>query len=376
MALAIGAAPATGSRLVGQALAFEGLPGVLDAVEEGVWTERHALAFLGEVDPVGLDPERARVVVLMTLARYAGQSPGALGRMARRVVWQVDRAAAQARRNAASQDRSVRFRADVDGQAVLTARGPAEQIAAIRTRLEADVAGDQHPDDPRTVAQREFDLLVELLTTGSVGDTAVPGAGVQVLVPLSTAAGGDDELAEIPGLGPVLPSVAHDLIRTAASVTPVLVDGSGRVVGVGRTVPGPGRIAPPDAEAIGPEGATPLRRGRLGHGVARRVALQAAAAAAAVSAAPPPSLRYRPDRRLARFVRLRDRTCRFPGCGRRVTDLDHRTPWPLGATDEHNLDALCRHHHRAKHAIFTVTRDDAGTLWWTTRGRSFPNSDP
>ncbi|MCU1674449.1 MAG: hypothetical protein JWN77_2562, partial [Frankiales bacterium] len=29
---------------------------------------------------------------------------------------------------------------------------------------------------------------------------------------------------------------------------------------------------------------------------------------------------------------------------------------------------LCRHHHRAKHTVFTVTRDTDGSYTWTSRG--------
>ncbi|MBB3083211.1 DUF222 domain-containing protein [Geodermatophilus sabuli] len=60
---------------------------------------------------------------------------------------------------------------------------------------------------------------------------------------------------------------------------------------------------------------------------------------------------YTPGAELDRFVRLRDRRCRFPGCrGRaRTCDLDHRQEWPAGPTAHHNLCCLCEHHHRLKH---------------------------
>ena len=97
-------------------------------------------------------------------------------------------------------------------------------------------------------------------------------------------------------------------------------------------------------------------------------------------AAPPPphllgkaltSTGYRFSPRLRRFLEARDRTCVFPGCNRpaRKTDKDHRIPWPLGDTDAHNGECLCRHHHRAKHTVFTVLFDkDTGDYLWITRG--------
>ncbi len=66
------------------------------------------------------------------------------------------------------------------------------------------------------------------------------------------------------------------------------------------------------------------------------------------------SIAYRPPTRIREFVRLRDGTCRFPGCGVRTArcDLDHVTPWSpaeeSGRTDPSNLISLCRHHHRMK----------------------------
>ncbi|MCW2572046.1 MAG: hypothetical protein JWO88_2104, partial [Frankiales bacterium] len=62
--------------------------------------------------------------------------------------------------------------------------------------------------------------------------------------------------------------------------------------------------------------------------------------------------------------------CVFPGCNRRArrTDKDHRRPWPLGPTSPDNVDCLCRHHHRAKHAVFTVLRDTDGSYLWISRG--------
>jgi len=58
-----------------------------------------------------------------------------------------------------------------------------------------------------------------------------------------------------------------------------------------------------------------------------------------------------PGADLDRFVRLRDRRCRFPGCRARarVCDLDHRREWPHGRTTHTNLCCLCEHHHRLKH---------------------------
>ncbi|MEU0090255.1 DUF222 domain-containing protein [Kribbella sp. NPDC006257] len=75
--------------------------------------------------------------------------------------------------------------------------------------------------------------------------------------------------------------------------------------------------------------------------------------------------RYTPSPGLDQHVRDRDRTCRFPGCNAPVhyCDLDHRTPFPQGPTDEDNLAAFCRHHHRLKHhGNWQLYTTDTGTL--------------
>jgi hypothetical protein len=67
---------------------------------------------------------------------------------------------------------------------------------------------------------------------------------------------------------------------------------------------------------------------------------------------PGPANGYRPGAALDRFVRTRDRRCRFPGCRRRVPlggELDHDRPWPDGPTDATNLVGYCTGHHRGKH---------------------------
>ncbi|MGY1633285.1 DUF222 domain-containing protein [Geodermatophilus sp. SYSU D01186] len=68
-------------------------------------------------------------------------------------------------------------------------------------------------------------------------------------------------------------------------------------------------------------------------------------------APPPPTSRYRPTAAQRRFVRARDRRCRWPGCRRPAprSDLDHARPHADGGpTDCSNLCCLCRTHHRIK----------------------------
>ena len=60
---------------------------------------------------------------------------------------------------------------------------------------------------------------------------------------------------------------------------------------------------------------------------------------------------YRPGAALARLVRARDGTCRYPGCATAAErcDLDHVIAYPHGPTTASNLQTLCRAHHGFKH---------------------------
>jgi hypothetical protein len=88
-------------------------------------------------------------------------------------------------------------------------------------------------------------------------------------------------------------------------------------------------------------------------------------------APPGPTDAYRPAAALDRFVRARDRRCRFPGCRRRVPkagELDHDRPWPDGPTSAANLAGYCTADHRRKHQAPGWTHQLAadGTLTVTT----------
>ncbi|MCU1589194.1 MAG: putative endonuclease [Frankiales bacterium] len=349
--LAVRATTTTGGKLVQQALSIAELPGLLEAVEVGTLTEWHVYAVLSELDVVELTLEQRQAVVLVMLARFNDQAPGELGRLVRRLIVQVDRAAAAARDAKATRNRRVWFSGDVDGQAVVTARGPAAAIAAIRASLEATLPDDAAPGEERRRDAREFDLFVDLLTGGAEAGSWSAG----VVVPFSVADGGDLELAEIPGLGAILPSTARDLLEQCETVSQIAVDADGVVVAVGDPI----RTARQPVL----EGHVRLSRPVLADPIVRTLT------------APPVervlvAAGYRFPPRLQRFLEARDRTCVFPGCNRQAmkTDKDHRIPWPAGPTSADNGQCLCRHHHRAKQAVFSVSLDSDGSYRWTTRG--------
>jgi hypothetical protein len=78
---------------------------------------------------------------------------------------------------------------------------------------------------------------------------------------------------------------------------------------------------------------------------------------------------YRASRKLRHLVMARDATCPAPGCGgsSRHLDMDHTRPWPAGPTDQCNLSAPGRHHHRTKQAPgWTLEQPRPGVFRWTT----------
>ncbi len=90
---------------------------------------------------------------------------------------------------------------------------------------------------------------------------------------------------------------------------------------------------------------------------------------------PAPTLSYAPTVALVKYVKARDRHCRFRGCRRAAMhcDLDHTIEHPHGPTCACNLHCLCRYHHRLKtHTAWQVHRNPDGSLTWTSpRGHQY-----
>jgi hypothetical protein len=366
VALALNLSDSAAQDLIARALAAAELPGLVEAVETGMLTVRHVYAVLGALDGCGLDTPARHAIVLIALARYHGQTPAELAKMIARLLLTADPAAAAAREADRSFHRQVRIRAVEDGQGLLTARGPLAMLEAVRAALAAHTPAPVDNEDRRTADARTFDWLITRLTgsgTGGLRDPhpemstpapaqPTPGSGgwvASIVIPYQVAAGGDLELAEIPGLGPVLPATARDILTSARGVHRIAVDPRGQVLEVSDLLPGPAtRATDTDLQTW---------LDQLTH-LPQQIGVPAGSAG------------YQPSPRLRRYVAARDRQCVFPGCPQPAerADLDHRIPYPRGSTDPDNLHALCRRHHRAKQAIFTVDRLPDGTTQWTTRG--------
>jgi uncharacterized protein DUF222 len=269
------------------------LNGTYEALWEGRIEEYKAKLI---ADAVGtLSDEHAELVEERVLAKAAEQTPAQLRAALAKAVLEVDPEGAEARRQKTHRERRVYSQPTGDGQAVLSIYHDATRIAVLRAALRGRALQLRvEPDESRTLEQIEADLAADLLLGREESLKAVE---VHLTMPATTAAGHDNKPAEFEGVGPI---TAQEARQWAAEAT------SWRWL---RTDPDTGVVVDLTAPS------------------------------------------YRPPAAMATFIKVRDRTCRFPGCVRpaRRCDVDHRVPWPAGATGTTNCACLCRRHHRAKH---------------------------
>ncbi|WP_163544917.1 HNH endonuclease signature motif containing protein, partial [Occultella kanbiaonis] len=79
--------------------------------------------------------------------------------------------------------------------------------------------------------------------------------------------------------------------------------------------------------------------------------------------------RYQPPQNMSDRIKENEPHCTAPGCSAtaRMTELDHRTPFPLGHTSDDNLDPKCRRCHVLKtHGNFEDEVDEHGNRFWRT----------
>lgn len=247
-----------------------------------------------------------------------------------------------------------------DDLCFLTALIPAAQAVAIDHKLDQCAATAIEAGDERTHAQVRADALVDLLL--SPGSFVMPPDG-----------GGDWHEAEVPALSGVcdvgdrLPGGANGSTeRAPGSTVP------GWVFGVRPEVV----LTVPVLSLLG-RGDEPAQLEGFGPIDLDTARMLAATAPSFVRVLTHPETgavlslgrdRYRLPEDLRRVVRLRDRTCRFPGCRRRARgcDIDHSRAWvDGGSTETCNLACLCRKHHRLKHQMtWTVTHEPHDVLRW------------
>jgi hypothetical protein len=194
-----------------------------------------------------------------------------------------------------------------DSMGWLNAYLPSHQLAAIEDRIRKAARRSVDPDDQRTVAQREADLLVAWCTNSDATEAAVD-ANIAVTIDADVLAGANPGFAESSdGRWGVPAQWVTDIVNSGSTFWHRIV------------------VDPVTDDVLAHE--------YLG--------------------------RFAPDT-LNIALRFLYGTCQSPGCmvPAERCDIDHRIPFPEGPTRGDNLGPLCRRHHTYK---------GHGILHWTTR---------
>ncbi|MBI5340102.1 MAG: DUF222 domain-containing protein [Mycolicibacterium rufum] len=259
-----------------------------------------------------------------------------------RVVSTVDRDGVKKRRQRAYDERTVQVSSNGDGMARVRVTLTAPAGKMVDAELSA-MAASVCPADPRTAQQRRADAFEALVERRELecrcGTSDCPKANPAHDQP------------------PAQPKVVLNVVAGADTV-------NGRSQAPGYLV-GFGVI---DAELVR----------ELARDATRRLVEEPAVSRQE-------ELRYRPSAALARWIRLRDLTCRAPGCSvpaeqcdiDHINPFNHRDPAAGGRTVSWNLACFCREHHRCKtFGGWCVELLADGTIVWTSPAGQVSRTTP
>ncbi|MFL0578606.1 DUF222 domain-containing protein [Dietzia sp. 179-F 9C3 NHS] len=240
---------------------------------------------------------------------------GSLGEFIDRAMEGVDRDELDRQHEAAREERRVSFRPKGQGMTSMWAMLPTEDAAALEVRLRTAADADTDPTDPRTAAQRQADALARLgedgpadeapgTTGGTAGTTAARRPRVEITVIAAAAEGMPERVEFVRG--------AYSSFDWLCGQVLAEENGGARF-----------RLVDPLPGAED-EDQDPMK--------------------------------YFLSEALKRRIRLRDGTCRHPGCKVKAEDceIDHvlafdkADPARGGPTAEWNLVCLCKNHHLEK----------------------------
>lgn len=408
-------------------------PATVAALTCGDISYAHAGAVLEST--AALEPDACRDLEATLVERAKGSTVAALRRYARRERERSHPRPLVERHRERLADRHIELEPARDGMMWLHQYLPAVQATAIYNRLTDIAVTFQSSGEDRTLAQLRVDVFSALLLDDEAprlvhegpgrgagaagrGVSAETGTGVS-RAPKATGAGLDvgetvpGVAGMVPGIAGVLPGAAEAGLGegeapscgTAAASTAgrSALSAAGAVVDAERRAPGLSLRGVRPTVAV----TVPVMT-LLGHGdepghlegygpvdadTAREIAARAPSFTRVLTHPETAVVlsvgrqRYAVPSDLKTWLRLRDETCRFPGCSRRAArcDIDHVAPWRLGGgTDHDNLIHLCRHHHRLKHetgwSVASATSEDTGSgvfarpeavVWTSPAGRQY-----
>lgn len=292
------------------------LPQTFAALSEGAISWRHAHALVDHA--ASLPDEFAAGFEAALLPHAKSLTVAKFDRRARKERERLHPETIDSRHDKAVDDRAITLQPGRDGMAWLTAHVPAAVAQGIYNRVTDMARKQQSATEERTLTQLTADMFAELLIDGRLrwGRDGGIRARVLVTVPALTLLGKSDEPAVLEGYGPIDLETARELAASAPSFSRLLTHPeTGAVLSVGR-----------DSYTV------------------------------------PADLRT--------WLRVRDGTCRFPGCSRaaRICEIDHTQDWQFGnGTDHDNLAHLCPAHHHLKHMTdWAVRQVGDGVLEWTS----------
>lgn len=301
------------------------LPGTMNSLRTGLISYRHAEVVVDESwnlpasgDDTGEGEDEAETADARQLFEsqalpYAAKLTVAKFRQkARKLREMAHPETIESRRQKAATDRAVTLTPAADGMAWLSLYLEAPKVQAVYNRVTETAISLQGKEEPRTLTQLRADVAFDLLTGGMSRIRPT----VMVTVPVLTLLGHSDEPASLDGYGPIDAETARELARHAPSFTRLLTHPeTGAVLSVGKN-----------------QYAVPVD--------------------------------------MRRWLRVRDATCRFPGCSRSAkhSDVDHTTAWAHdGETRTDNLAHLCPKHHKLKHEThWSITQSHDGALVWVS----------
>ncbi|POH66395.1 hypothetical protein C3B59_08175 [Cryobacterium zongtaii] len=347
----------TVEHLMDQSLWLMAAPATFEALSAGEISYRHATVLVDQMRTLPMEDQAAFEEKVLPEAKRLPVSR--FRDKARRLRERLHPESIVTRNTNALTERHSRWEAAPDGMGWLHWYGTAHDTKAAYDRINGMAVKLKHLGDPapngntasdtagsgsgtafglrpdateelptRTLDQLRADITAALLLDGITPDGM--GAGIRgtvmVTVPVLTLLGLDEEPATLEGYGPISPEAAREIAGHAPSFTRLLTH---------------------------PETGVVLSLGKTQH---------------------------KNTKAMKKYLRVRDETCRFPGCSRPAvtSDVDHTDPWAGGGnTDCDNLAHLCEPHHRLKHlSHWRVTQEPGGILHWTSPGKRSYRTDP
>ncbi|GAB3317368.1 hypothetical protein GCM10027451_35150 [Geodermatophilus aquaeductus] len=311
------------------------LPATWAAMSAGELDEVRAMALVDVLQHT--DPAVARAVESRVLPEASQLNGGKLKKRVLELLLELDAEAADRRRAQARRRSDVRiYPSPQEGMATIAADLPADVAAACHALVDELARMLKADGDGRPIGELRTAVFADLLQRPWDESRPPVTAHLQIIATLASLAGRSDEAGEVNGL-PITAAQLRELLE--------------QLDALGVRTPEGGSVTLALADEDGTLRATStldqLRR------LARRGCPEHSGAdcGCAVLDRPEQVDRYEPSTAQHRFVRTRDRTCRFPTCGQRVgwADADHVVPHAHGGvTDCANLCCLCRSHHRLK----------------------------